>query len=287
MTPAESPREDLVILPEADEAFTITPGVLSRSLSPEIIEVDTEGLPKSSPPPALSDEDAENGDEELNDEHLDNEDLYGDLADTVHGSGKFDSRSYSLNSHSRATAQRENQDDRARALAFDWNWPPAFSGRVATRPGHLDSEGVQYEDAEDANRDEDDDEDSFGALPLGTSDLDVPEKWAAGADGGQNDDEKLGKVHEGLDEVHEEQDEVRGVEPPMIVLSSDEDEKEDDRIPEMHSMPGGEDSRHVTHHVPSDSGFDPLTSGDFGVGAFLLSYQFFPSLKPHIVDTKI
>ena len=95
MTPAESPREDLVVLPEAEEAFTITPGVLSRSPSPEIIEVDTEGLPKSSPPPALSDEEAENGDEEINDEHLDNEDLYGDLADTVHGSGKFDSRSHS------------------------------------------------------------------------------------------------------------------------------------------------------------------------------------------------
>ncbi|THH13261.1 hypothetical protein EW146_g6941, partial [Bondarzewia mesenterica] len=183
MSAAPSPpatEENPTLSVQVEDELTITPGVLSPSVSPEIVEVDFGDLPRSSPPQMLSDE-----------------------------------------------------EDADVARNLDWNWPPAFRGKIATRAGHLDSEADRiYEEVEGidvTDEDEDDEVDSFGAIPLGTSDLDMPERWARGAD----DNEE----HEDEDE---EEDRMQEAVPLNITLPEEEDEKEEDRIREVESAPNGE-----------------------------------------------
>jgi hypothetical protein len=66
---------------------------------------------------------------------------------------------------------------------LDWNDPPAFpAGRIASKPGHLtpvhaatkDSIELSPEVAASDVSDEEDEPESIGPIPLGTSDLDIP-----------------------------------------------------------------------------------------------------------------
>ncbi|KAI0332954.1 hypothetical protein GY45DRAFT_1320196 [Cubamyces sp. BRFM 1775] len=48
----------------------------------------------------------------------------------------------------------------------DWNWPPAFPGRVATGPGHIvDSEREVFEISDDDEDEDDDDSSGFNGMP--------------------------------------------------------------------------------------------------------------------------
>lgn len=77
---------------------------------------------------------------------------------------------------------------------IDWNWPPAFpvgrtlADRSPLKPPHTHLGGNEEIEVLEISEDEDEDEEQIGPMPLGTSDLEIPDN---GLEMGESDDMQL------------------------------------------------------------------------------------------------
>ncbi|KAI0057871.1 hypothetical protein BV25DRAFT_1862761 [Artomyces pyxidatus] len=188
-----------------DDDFTITPGVLSPETSPprEVINVDEDVGPSAiqgSSPPADTEKDGL-------------EDIYADLlvypdAAMQPGPVQEEDREFApspatphISRHTKGPATPEKSPIPAphTPVSGDWDWlvrhvshPGPTSPHVAETSAHV--AGGSEDEADDD--DEDEDHEIWGAMPLGTSDLDVQDGWGADEHAEVDDDDEEDEIQE-------------------------------------------------------------------------------------------
>ncbi|TFY70427.1 hypothetical protein EVG20_g2579 [Dentipellis fragilis] len=210
MTPAD--MSPIVEAAGDDQDNNPTADFMLPSPSPEIIDVDAdedepenESLPRSSPPPA----DAEDEFDEL---YADIDENFASSPPTKHAapappsSGLPPTNITDSDRIELAALEADHHAQRPLEQHSDWEWDASStrSGRAHVVDDFPTEEafgyGGNYDNVED---DEDADTGAFGALPLGTSDLDLPETWGVDADLDVDEEEPMPQL---LYEVFESPD---------------------------------------------------------------------------------